>query len=97
MLNKYWKMFMNWIKPSNPSNDIEETNEIMTYKLKVDTNEIKEIQVETKEVVEEIKEIQVETKEVVEEIKEIQVEENKYYKSGVDELQMMEEPSLNDK
>ena len=83
MLNKYWKMFMNWIKPSNPSNDIEETNEIMTYKLKVDTNEIKEIQVETKE--------------VVEEIKEIQVEENKYYKSGVDELQMMEEPSLNDK
>ena len=43
MFNKYWNMFINWIKSSKPSNDIDEMNEtqseMMTYKLKLDTNE----------------------------------------------------------
>ena len=93
MLNKYWKIFVNWKKSFKYSNDIdmidiennneqkkEMNDEIMVYKIKKETTV--EIQVET------TNEIQVETtNEMVEEIK--------YYKGGG--LEMMEEPSLNDK
>ena len=57
MLNKLWKMFVNWMKSSKSSNDIEEADdyeakadEIIVYEIKKDT---------TKEVVEDT------TKEVV--------------------------------
>ncbi len=101
MLNKYWKIFVNWKKSFKYSNDIdmidiennneqkkEMNDEIMVYKIKKETTV--EIQVET------TNEIQVETtNEIQVETTNEMVEEIKYYKGGG--LEMMEEPSLNDK
>ena len=103
MFNKYWNMFINWIKSSKPSNDIDEMNEtqseMMTYKLKLDTNEIEkdtnEIEKNTNEIEKNTNEIEKDTNEIEKDTNEI--EEIKYYNDGIDGLEMMEEPSLNDK